>query len=726
MIRVAIYETSNMTNIINRFINNLYNQMVVPYGGEELEIVATVRCGNICENESDISLQDYINLYKKGEIDALIIPVYHFVAQAFVLTDILKAGLSLDDVYILKRIEGKKLETPEDVLNQIDPYLSAKYIPYLEYHVADNCNLNCIACEHYSGLVKGSVLPDFCKFTNEFAKMKELIDDIGTIRILGGEPLLNPELASYINLSRELYPYSKIVVVTNGILVRQMDESLINSIKRNDVVVEVSYYPPMIDQISKIRNFFIDHNIRYSISPLNTKFTKKQTLNEADNTNQYYKCFQAHCNNMYQGKMAPCFLPFTTKYFNEQYSTHLPEDEAISIMGDITSEELLWGLLQPIERCRYCTNPVDVEWDYVKDKEDLSNWLVEVPREEEKNKPLITIYTQCYNGEKYIEKCILSVINQTYSNFEYYVCNHGSSDGTQDIIDKYAALDSRIIPIYFPNNERGFYPDYIKANAKGKYFAMLDSDDWWNESHLQKLVDFSERYNLDMSMCGINQYTEATQEYSDCRHVDNTIVFNVAELNVYLPIVYRFLRTTWGKLIRMEMLEKADFSTYYINAQTFISDDTAFSLACFESCNRVGIIPEVLLTYRVTDSSVTAKYKNSLVENNYNIYLQLQGLLRNMKVDTDENENYIYKVFAGAMDYSIWMLLDSTLTVDEKYKELMRIFKLPYICELLKDEKMKNSNLVNNVNIWINNNRKYIPEIEYASLVQRFSFLLPN
>ena len=710
MLKVALWCEAGYLSVVKSFVEKLYNKYVTSFGGGELLITAVI-CDekSVYADQSEnyyISTEDYVAMYRAGAIGPLLIPADNYNSNHYtVLTDILKEGLSLDDVYLIKRIANHDFSGPEDVVNHIEPYLSAGYIPYLEYHVADKCNLNCIACEHYSGLVKEECFPDFDKFSKEFARMKELIDDIGMLRILGGEPLLNPELSKFVRLSREYYPNTEIFIVTNGLLVLQMSRELIDSILENNIIVFVSYYPPMIDKMGEIRQFFIDNGIKFEISPVNTCFTKKQTLKPADNTDMYYRCFQAHCNNLYQGKMATCFLPFTTKFFNEQYNTDLPTDEATDIMNpDLTTEKLLMNLLSPIERCKYCTNPVDIQWDYIRDKEDLSNWLVEVPKKKEKTEPLITIYTQCYNGEKYIEKCILSVINQSYTNFEYYVCNHGSTDNTQAIIDKYADLDSRIIPLYYTNDKRGFYPDFMKENAKGKYFAMLDSDDWWEPGHLEKMVDFSESYKLDMGVCGIRAFDEDKGNYNTLRKYPGVLIFSMKEISRYWNAIYTYLRTTWGKLIRMEALRAADFSTYYKNAQTFISDDTAFSLACFAKCGRVGILPEELLNYRINSGSVTARYKESQVENNYNIYLQFTSLLEELGDETASSKEFAINVFYDAINVAVDLLLKSDMGNEGKLREIDRILKIPCVADFINRFSNMNILFIAMIDEWMREN----------------------
>ena len=108
--------------------------------------------------------------------------------------------------------------------------------------------------------------------------------------------------------------------------------------------------------------------------------------------------------------------------------------------------------------------------------------------------PLVSVIMPAYNAEKYIEKAIMSVVNQTYTNWELIVIDDGSKDSTSEIVEKLVKKDERIA--FFANEKnmgvartrnRGF------DLAKGEYVALLDSDDIWLEEKLEKqLALFSE------------------------------------------------------------------------------------------------------------------------------------------------------------------------------------------------------------------------------------------
>ncbi len=108
---------------------------------------------------------------------------------------------------------------------------------------------------------------------------------------------------------------------------------------------------------------------------------------------------------------------------------------------------------------------------------------------QKKNTPLVSILLPAYNTEKYIEESIQSVLRQSFSNFELIILNDGSTDRTQSIIDRYASLDDRIVPIIQKNI--GLVSTLNKGIelANGKFIARIDGDDPWMNEKLSEQVE---------------------------------------------------------------------------------------------------------------------------------------------------------------------------------------------------------------------------------------------
>ena len=90
---------------------------------------------------------------------------------------------------------------------------------YLETHVADTCNLKCRGCMHFSNIAVKANSPDLEDFDRDFARLSHLFTNIFIIRLMGGEPLLNPRLKEYMRIVRHYFPAAEIRIVSNALLV---------------------------------------------------------------------------------------------------------------------------------------------------------------------------------------------------------------------------------------------------------------------------------------------------------------------------------------------------------------------------------------------------------------------------------------------------------------------------------------------------------------------------
>lgn len=107
--------------------------------------------------------------------------------------------------------------------------------------------------------------------------------------------------------------------------------------------------------------------------------------------------------------------------------------------------------------------------------------------------PLVSIITPVYNSEEYLEETILSVINQTYKNWELLLIDDYSTDNSYKIIEKYLT-DERI---KYLRNERNSGPAITRnvglEKSKGEYIAFLDSDDIWAKNKLELQIDYMKK-----------------------------------------------------------------------------------------------------------------------------------------------------------------------------------------------------------------------------------------
>jgi len=138
--------------------------------------------------------------------------------------------------------------------------ISKPVLAYLEMHLTTHCNLRCKGCSQFSPIADIS----FAKVSDHERDMKQLsilFSNIETIRLIGGEPLLHPEIEQFLNITRKYFVNSNICIATNGSLLQNMSESFWEACRINNIKINWTVYPPFFDKKNEILREVKDHGI---------------------------------------------------------------------------------------------------------------------------------------------------------------------------------------------------------------------------------------------------------------------------------------------------------------------------------------------------------------------------------------------------------------------------------------------------------------------------------
>jgi len=250
MSHVAVYGNLKWSFLMKDLLENEYSSLLRVNGMDEI-IVDCLVCDDPKE-ANEISISEFGKLYLEGSLQAIVIPKEYTMPYLGIIHKLLLAGVDTDDIYSGIRLNENIRNSSELIPYLITPLTKDSYLSYLEYHVTDHCNLNCKYCTHYAPLVKEPVFTDIERFKKDLTQLKKYIKDIGIIRILGGEPLLNPQLPEFIEFTRKTYPGSVIWIVTNGMLLDRISPGLIDCMNKNIAFFHISYYPPFENKKSDV------------------------------------------------------------------------------------------------------------------------------------------------------------------------------------------------------------------------------------------------------------------------------------------------------------------------------------------------------------------------------------------------------------------------------------------------------------------------------------------
>lgn len=140
---------------------------------------------------------------------------------------------------------------------------------------------------------------------------------------------------------------------------------------------------------------------------------------------------------------------------------------------------------------------------------------------------LVSIIVPVYNAEKYIEETLESIFSQTYKNFEVMIVDDMSSDGSKDIINRYAQKYDNIRPIFLEKNAGVANARNVGiANARGRFIAFLDSDDIWMSDKLEKQVSFMTKNNYPFSFTTYRFIDMDSNEMNTVVHAKKMLTYN--------------------------------------------------------------------------------------------------------------------------------------------------------------------------------------------------------
>ena len=291
----------------------------------------------------------------------------------------------------------------------------------------------------------------------------------------------------------------------------------------------------------------------------------------------------------------------------------------------------------------------------------------------------ISVLVPVYNAEKYIEKCIKSIINQTYKNIEIILIDDESKDDSLNIMKKMQKQDDRIKIISIKNQGVADARNKALENSTGTFVTFVDSDDTIDNDYLEVLYSNLEKYNADIAVINCKNVIEETGKVL---HKD----FGIKKIKEYNNVeavkdlfYYNFLRhSPWGKLYKKKVWENIKFPL----GKNY--EDLAIIYKTFLNANRIIYIPEEKYNYLIREGSIV---HNEIRKTDVQAIIEYCG-----KILEDINKNY--PELTKATEF---LLVDHELYLwyripdNKEYKEYLKIAKAnvkKYRKNVLKDKNV--------------------------------------
>ena len=220
----------------------------------------------------------------------------------------------------------------------------------------------------------------------------------------------------------------------------------------------------------------------------------------------------------------------------------------------------------------------------------------------------VSVIMPVYNVEDYLEQCLDSVVNQTLQEIEIICVDDGSTDRSGEILEEYAARDTRIKVLHQQNQYAGCARNLGLDNAVGKYVICWDSDDFFDLQALEKMYAKAEEDQAEMVVCGGNRMdNESGVCYTSGVYVEKKMLPEVRPFSKQDIPQYIFNFTTnvpWNKLYLKEFVEKHQLRYQPLRQ----ANDVYFAQMALFLCERITVVDEPLVTYRMNNNgSLTGK-----------------------------------------------------------------------------------------------------------------------
>lgn len=255
----------------------------------------------------------------------------------------------------------------------------------------------------------------------------------------------------------------------------------------------------------------------------------------------------------------------------------------------------------------------------------------------------VSIIVPVYNSEKFINRCVKSILNQTFKNFELLLIDDGSSDNSGVICDEYADKDNRIRVLHKENTGVSDTRNVGLKEAKGDYILFVDSDDYIKSNMLEKLTERAIKYGSDIVMCNYVIEKDGNKVVADMKYdevYDGSDRVKNGLLYLYYTDKHIGLYSLCNKLIK-----KTIYSTNCTLFDTSLKrgEDAWFIFQCLENCCRVDFIPEAFYYYCQNDNSIMHKTYDDQYEQW--VYTRKRLLRQNEKFGFNIDYAIFYKEF---------------------------------------------------------------------------------
>ncbi|SFI09625.1 glycosyltransferase [Halpernia frigidisoli] len=334
---------------------------------------------------------------------------------------------------------------------------------------------------------------------------------------------------------------------------------------------------------------------------------------------------------------------------------------------------------------------------------------------------ILSVIVPVYNVEKYLRKCLDSILNQTFSNLEIILVNDGSTDSSPEICEDYAKNDSRIKLIHQKNAGVSVARNIGIISAAGDYITFVDSDDWLEPDIYEKMFSItSEKFSSDIIMCDFFKITNNSSEKisSVLRRGFYSKSEIIEELYPTLIVTEKFGRipiiSVWSCLFKRSLLID---NTINFDGSLMYSEDYLFMAESILKAKSFYYLKEnYLYNYLHYEESRSKKYQPDWWENLLYLNLELKNLLQN-NGDYDFARQLKLQLLHSTFYVLVNIHRNERITFRQKCKEVKFVIEQPELGAAFENLSFKNQSFSQKIILFFIKHRMAKSFVIYEKLI---------
>jgi len=320
-------------------------------------------------------------------------------------------------------------------------------------------------------------------------------------------------------------------------------------------------------------------------------------------------------------------------------------------------------------------------------------------------KGLVSIVLPIYNVEKFLDRCVKSVINQSYTNLEIILVDDGSPDGCPQKCEDWAQKDKRIKVVHKANAGLGMARNTGIENASGEYICFFDSDDYIVLDAIEKAYNRIKQYKAEIVLFGFSnvgsdgrtkkcKIPQTDKEFYEGDEVQNIVLPDLIAPNPLTGEKTYLCMSAWACMYSMSIIKENDWR--FASERLYISEDVYSLLYLYRVISSVVILPEALYFYCENRTSLTHTYRKDRYDKNKLCYESCQKACDELDYNQDVKDRLSFQYVSNIIG-TLKIVVAADCSRSEQIQNLKEIITDQFFQKVLHQMNIKKESLTRRI-----------------------------